>query len=341
MSEAGDGTFPMSDLPDLPMSEWEEADCRDPDAEIWAQIDGFCTAYSTIEIVAATEKRQGTFSEYASATDVYYNSGGRWGSGITLESALYTATTEGIAHLSSVPNQWRWVRPPAGERAQHKIHEWDDLNGRIGRIAACLKLRQPAILGITWPDGGGHCVMADRIYKRGLTWRIGGPNTWGSAWGDNGYWDFATNQLRNLPAYGAWTARSVVVPSDMPTPVYETMTRQEAMRQAARFAAPVGLPRKLRRRKYRQGAIAIREVIVDLWPKIGDNVPDTREQLAANLYNTVSSQRAGFGIGGWLASWVASAIIKWFIQRVIANWWKRNQDKPTLIAPDTAKYPAV
>jgi len=330
----GDGAFPVSTIEPLDEADWEEVDLSATSPRIESQPDGFCTGFGTKKNVENVRRSQGLEDIPLSATDLYYNSGGVWGRGISLDAACHTVRTQGIATLASVPNERHAKTPPPGERAQYRIDEYDDLDGDYQKVAAKLiKELRSCVIGIDWPGGGGHCVECDALKKQGGVWYFGGDNSWGEDWNGDGRWWLKPNQLRNLTTYGAWSPSSAIVPSLGQMIRDETMTMEEALRDAG-FAVSTSIaPRKFR--KHGRRIRALREAVVEAWPRTGSNDyvgAEGREQLTADLERIVrADNRVQFAFTGWLAWWIGGMILKWIILKLRDRWWEKHRKTPKTI----------
>lgn len=320
----GDGSFPVTSLERLPESAWEEVDLSALCQGVHTQADGRCCGHAGVQVARDAQLIQGTDGGRLSAADLYDGAGGVWGSGITLDSALFRLTTKGVALEASVPSNTRYVaQPPPGERERNRILEWHDLLGDIGRVAHCLKLKRTAIIGLTWPGGGGHAVKVDGMKKRDGKWYFRGPNSWGPTWNVDGWWELLVRQLRNMDAYGAWMALSAVVPSDGPTPERVVMTLQEALREARLLTSLRMMPRRWR--PFERSIDVLRLAVVDAWPRLGTDralaLPlAAQSDIAGDLYERAIDDKRVGSLGWFFLSVFGPMILRWIIARVVKKW---------------------
>ena len=161
-------------------------------------------------MVLGLREEQGLPRVVLSSGNLYNRVCGGVDRGSALDDALEELVTNGVctADLQD-PNEWRTLAPGWKQEARHfKVLEFTDLNGSVAGLFSSLQRRQPVVIGVNWPGGGGHCVLAVGCRKdsRG-NWEAEILNSWKKSWGDGGFGFLAQATLRTMPQFGCWAGR--------------------------------------------------------------------------------------------------------------------------------------
>ena len=204
----------------LPRSQWQEVRNRRHVKTIYAQLDGMCAGNAAAGALMVLRSQQGQPHVVMSPENLYMQHSS-WGTGSTLEENLRYVSQVGVCDRETVPqNQWRprdWPSDWRDNAKRYRVLEWWDLGDADGRIfdamASALQHGFVVVIGLRWPGGGGHSVLATDLVRIGSGWSVEGPNSWGEEWGDRGFYQLSESQCRSMTSYGCWAARSCVIPS--------------------------------------------------------------------------------------------------------------------------------
>jgi hypothetical protein len=140
----------------------------------------------------------------------------------------------GVCERSVVQREWPVTLPEEVEvwRSQNRMLEFVDLNADFDAVATALQRFRPCLIGVRWPGGGGHAIMATQLVRDGSRgWALRGPNSWKESWGDKpgytadelqwlkvnnrrpltgGWWTLTERQCADFGSYGCWAAGSSV-----------------------------------------------------------------------------------------------------------------------------------
>jgi hypothetical protein len=234
----GDGTFPRwhERFTLYPRNSWQPISLNRHVERIRSQLDGMCTrngAASGMEIERSIRGRPGP----QLSAEYLYLLHNRWGAGSSLDGALSDLISPGCISMADVAG--RQVRgrdefPVDHEilAAVHRLLEAVDLNVYFDAVATALQQYKPCLIGVTWPGGGGHAVVATELARDeqanrlgGSRWVIRGPNSWGEEWGEppgytreelawlkangrepltGGFYTLTEAQCRDFKTYGCW-----------------------------------------------------------------------------------------------------------------------------------------
>jgi hypothetical protein len=166
---------------------------------------GACNCFDTCSIVEIVRAMQGLPHVELSPGYLYGNINGGVDEGSTLEDAMHWMMEHGTCSVSTVPAlDWK-SRPEAaaGEAQKYRVLEVL-VCPTFDHMASALQSGFVVSSGLLWynnynPDGdgwlpqrgrgqaGGHAVARTSLVQKGGVWGLGGPNSWGTVWGVQGF----------------------------------------------------------------------------------------------------------------------------------------------------------
>jgi len=248
----GDGTFPT--YPErfslLDRSLWKPVSMNRHVIHIYSQLDGMCTSNGACGVMMAERSFRGVSpnDNPILAPEDLYAQHSKWGTGSTLGENLRTLVDSGVQDRDACPREWpvetgKWTE---SLRAENRMLEFVDLNADFDAVATALQQYRPCLIGVRWPGGGGHAVLATELVRLpkgspppGMRvpdaakagWAIRGPNSWGEGWGEppgytadeyqwldvnnrgplaGGWYTLTERQCADFGAYGCWAAGTSV-----------------------------------------------------------------------------------------------------------------------------------
>lgn len=217
-SSYSSGFFPpitdSADFKPIPSSQWHSTSRRSnlQVKTIFNQLDGHCAANAAVWALMDLRSRMG-LPEVVLSPECLYAQHSRWGTGSTLEENLQCLSQVGVTTRETMPQKdWSSKTFPSGwreEASRYRVVEWFDVPDWEHLISAFL-LDFTCVIGLPWPGGGGHSVVAYDVNLDGSVPTVSGPNSWGSTWGDKGWYTLTQKQLRYMDSYGCWAARAAV-----------------------------------------------------------------------------------------------------------------------------------
>lgn len=204
------------DFDTLPRKVWTEVDNDHLIWHLFDQLDGMCTSNAGGQAVQFC-RELGGMDRRILAPPTLYGQHSRWGTGSSLAENVDALLSVGICSaavageeqpwpLSGLPDGWKT------DAAKHKIlpgHVWS-LQGSFDRVATAIQKRFAAWIGLTWPGGGGHSVLAVSLKKIGGVWVLRGPNSWGAEWNGDGFFELTESQCRTIDGHGCYAVQAVV-----------------------------------------------------------------------------------------------------------------------------------
>jgi len=218
----------------IPRNQWSEIDLSHLVPEILDQDgQGACNAFASVQTVHVLRKQAGLPYVKLSAGNLYGRINGGVDAGSVLSDAIKTLEKEGVCTAATVPElQWRQRNWPATWKEEAKkfriLEAWDCPS--FDHLASALLLGFPVNLGILvgnnfrpssdgWlPDyrngGGGHamCGVGLLYHRERKTWGIKVANSWGKAWGQDGFAVVPESYFRSTPFTDGWAVRGCVDP---------------------------------------------------------------------------------------------------------------------------------
>jgi hypothetical protein len=199
----------------IPRSEWRTCRRRHLVRHIYDQLDGHCMSNAAAGMVMAVREAAGLPCKIL-VPPTLYEQHSRWGAGSSIGENVEALITTGICdadfaggdqvRLAGVPSNWR----DNARRYRILRDEAYDLDGDLDAVATAILLGFCPIIGVTWPGGGGHGVLATDLVVEGSAVSLEGPNSWGAKWNGIGFWSLTERQLGSMARYGAYACRAVV-----------------------------------------------------------------------------------------------------------------------------------
>jgi hypothetical protein len=217
----GDGTWTTAEsaVPVLPRADWQPINNSHLVKVVFSQLDGHCAANASVQCLACLREQSGQPFVELSPHSLYMQHS-RWGTGSSLDENLRQLRDVGVMTMATFPESKcprliiepsHWTREQRDEAMQYRVLEWYDCDGSFDLGASALQRGMPVVIGLRWPGGGGHSVLATDLAKKGNEWAFRGPNSWGASWGDKGFFALTESQMRSGPGYGSWAGRSCVI----------------------------------------------------------------------------------------------------------------------------------
>lgn len=202
-------------LPLISRSKWRTCRRRHLVRHIYDQLDGHCMSNAAAGMVMAVREAAGLPFQIL-VPPTLYEQHSRWGAGSSIGENVEALITTGICdaafaggdqvRLSAVGRGWQ----DNAKRYRILRDEAYDLDGDLDAVASAIMLGFTPIIGVTWPGGGGHGVLATDLVVEGSAVSLEGPNSWGATWNGTGFWRLTERQLGSMSRYGAYACRAVV-----------------------------------------------------------------------------------------------------------------------------------
>lgn len=191
-------------------------------------ISGNCNPFATIETMHYARALAGMDYLALSPGDLYRRICGGTDRGSLLEDAIKEVSTRGACLASICPMlQWQKNMPGAdANRPFNVVTEWWTLP-TTNHLASAIQRGFASNIGIMWFDGdkidgdgwlpmnpggrkGGHAICRATLEYRNGKWGIGGPNSWGTSWGKQGWMTVPLERLKaNEGTFGWFCCRQV------------------------------------------------------------------------------------------------------------------------------------
>ncbi len=233
----GDGTFPTYEekrWPLLPRSKWEPVSMNRHVRIIYRQLDGHCTSNGACETVMIDRSSRGRHDNPILSPEHLYRQHSRDGTGSTLDENLQALVDYGVCTRELIPQDMSVRDYPSGNvllanARKNRMLEWIDLNADFDAVATALQRRQPCLIGVNWPGGGGHAVAATQLIRDGRGWALRIVNSWGEDRGEKpgytqedlewlkamgrrpltgGFDTLTERECRDFGTFGCWAAGS-------------------------------------------------------------------------------------------------------------------------------------
>lgn len=227
----------------IPPDQWAECDLSHFASPIKDQNGiGACNAFATVNALEACRRMKGLPDVLLSPGDLYARINGGRDRGSLPEDALRVALETGIATAASVPIlNWRSPINNAATQAERARYRFTEALWCPTFAHAASALQQGFVLdtAVWWyqydaPDAdgwlkdrgsgnrGGHAIMGCGLVRRGSTWGIKIANSWGRAWGRDGFGVLPAARCEaGTPVFRWWALREVVQePGELPAPKF-------------------------------------------------------------------------------------------------------------------------
>lgn len=203
------------DFETLPRARWSEVNQDHLAWHVYDQVDGMCTSNAGAGAVMFCREVSGMPRRVLAPTTLY-GQHSRWGTGSSLAENVDALLRVGVCAAQLAGEQvWPLSRLPSSwqqDAARHRIlpgHVWN-LRGLFDRAATALQRGFAVWIGVNWPGGGGHSVLASSLRRQGNTWYLRGPNSWGRRWNGDGFWNLSEAQCASMSRFGAYAVHAVV-----------------------------------------------------------------------------------------------------------------------------------
>lgn len=199
---------------------------------------GKCNASTAVQALMTLRAMKGYSPTNLSDDYLYARINGGRDQGSILEDALRVLCKEGTCRKETWPDlEWRLGRGPkdkaAAESPKHRILEYF-LCPTVDHVVSAVLSGFCVDTGLWWHDRdpldgdgwmtlrpggnrGGHAVMRCSLHERNGQWGLGGPNSWGTRYGKNGYMVVPLERYDRQMSVGMWAVREVVA-LDEPLP---------------------------------------------------------------------------------------------------------------------------
>lgn len=212
----GDGTFPVfRELYEpIPRKLWQPVSMRRHVTTIYSQLSTMCTANGACGVMMVDRKFRGRIHNPVLSPENLFGQIASPGEGTSLDDILYRLVEFGVCTREEIPPEnWHPKSWPADWRttaAQNCVLEWIDLDADFDAVASCLQRYQPCLVGVYWPGRrrAGHAVCVTELWTDGAQWGIGGPNSWGEDWGDDGFYRLTERECADFGTFGCWALGS-------------------------------------------------------------------------------------------------------------------------------------
>ena len=212
----GDGTFPCyaERFGLLPRDEWQPVSMSRHVKHIFGQLSTMCTSNAGSGAVMVERSFRGRPLVVLSPEWLHMMHS-KWGEGASLDTVLKMLIDPGTVDRKLFPKatsrrEWETQARPPDDAPRFKLLEAIDLGHDFDAVATAIQLRKPCVIGVNWPGtrGGGHAVCVTELDlandDRGRRWVLRGPNSWGSDWDGNGFFELTEMQCGGFRQYGAW-----------------------------------------------------------------------------------------------------------------------------------------
>jgi len=187
----GDGMFPKYEerFSLIPRAKWQPVSLNRHVERIRSQLDGMCTRNGAVSGMEVERSARGRPGPELSAEYLYLLHN-KWGTGSSLDGALDDLISPGVVSMSDVGNVQMRNKSEFPDDHENlaeanRLLEAVDLNADFDAVATALQRHRPCLIGVRWPGGGGHAVLATQlgVTKRGR-WYLRGANSWDEKWGE-------------------------------------------------------------------------------------------------------------------------------------------------------------
>lgn len=200
----------------LPRSQWRTTRRRACVRHIFDQLDGMCTSNGATGQVMALREAAGLPFEIL-APSTLYGQHSNWGTGSSLAENIDALIETGVcsADVAGGEQPWPLSKLPATwkqDAARYRLvgSEVWDLDGDFGAVVTAIMLGWFPLIGLRWPGGGGHSVLATDVIVEAGQVAIAGPNSWGATWNGDGFYTLTERECSSMGSHGAYAGRVVV-----------------------------------------------------------------------------------------------------------------------------------
>jgi hypothetical protein len=173
-----------------------------------------CCPFANVACAHMLRRAQGLPFVHFSPAWIYRAVNGGEDGGSAISDVCHFVNTIGHLPLAMYPlTNWETPEPDGANAVaeENRIFEYWDIPGLLYLVSA-IQRGSPVVIGVYWPGGGGHCVLA--IGVKGTTnpktMKIEIQNSYGFKWKDGGFGYLPASQVsRGIQVFGAFAPREI------------------------------------------------------------------------------------------------------------------------------------